>query len=90
MSNKNKPLGFLIVSCAISIIIGLALSVAIKSGYNASPDEHDHFLAAEYFKLNSFTPVERSNDAVYTYNSLWSYSRVYSKGFDYFISWKIF
>lgn len=76
------------VVAAISIVFGLSICMAMTARYNASPDEQDHFLAAEYFKTNSIVPIKYSNEGVYTYNSLWAYSRVYQKGLHYLIAGK--
>ncbi len=72
----------------LGAIIGLSLSMAIKAGFNASPDEKDHFLAAEFFKTNSITPDKYTNLAIHTYSYLWNYSRVYHKGLDYILAGK--
>jgi hypothetical protein len=71
-----------------SIITVLGFLMAVKAGFNASPDECDHFMTAEYYKTHTETPVRNSELGVYTYNDLWAYSRVYLKGADYLLAGK--
>ncbi len=79
---------FLIIPFVLLIIFCVALTMAVQSRYNASPDEHDHFLAAEYYKKNSKTPKKGTDEAVFSYNSTWNYSRVYNKELDYLLTGK--
>jgi hypothetical protein len=60
--------------------------MALKAGFNASPDERDHFMTAEYYKTHTETPVRNAELGVYTYNGLWAYSRVYLKSVDYLLA----
>lgn len=68
------------------IVALLGLSMALKAGFNASPDERDHFMTAEYYKTHTETPVRNAELGVYTYNGLWAYSRVYLKSVDYLLA----
>ncbi len=61
----------------------LSFTMAFKAKFNGSPDELDHYMAAEFFKTNSYIPQKDSEEGIYTYNILWSYSRVYLPGIDY-------
>jgi len=78
---------FIVLAFLIVSVLGYIM--AVQAGFNASPDERDHFMAADYFKNHSVTPVEFSDSGVYTYNSLWNYSRVYAKGINYILAGKI-
>lgn len=78
----------LFIAMCLAMVTGLLLLMAIKAGFNASPDERDHFMAAEFFKTHTLTPQKHSREAGYTYNSLWSYSRVYNQGIEYIGSGK--
>lgn len=68
------------------IIFISSLALAIVSRTNASPDELDHFYAAEYFKTHIDTPPEKVDAASYTYNTQWGYSRVYQLGRNYLLA----
>lgn len=76
------------MALGLVLVLGLSLAMAIKAGFNASPDERDHFMAAEYYKTHSLTPVKFSDQAVYTYNALWYYTRVCKKSLSYFLAGK--
>jgi len=78
----------LLIPFALLTTFFIALNMAIESRYNTSPDEKDHFLAAEFFKDHSKTPIKGSNDAIFSYNSTWNYSRAYNKELDYLLTGK--
>ncbi len=78
----------LIIALGFFVVSGLILTMALKAGYNASPDEHDHFMAAEYYKSHSLTPAPFSEKAVHAYNFMLNYSRVYQLGIHYFLAGK--
>jgi hypothetical protein len=77
---------FLVIS--LSLVTGLSFVMVMKAGFSASPDERDHFMAAEYYKSHSLTPQKYSGEGVYTYNSTWNYSRVYEPCIEYYLAGK--
>jgi hypothetical protein len=71
-----------------AIVFGLVLIQALKAPSNTSPDERDHFLAAEFFKTHTGTPGKREELGIHTYNPVWNYSRVYQLGKHYLLAGK--
>jgi hypothetical protein len=85
---KSFNLTTLISVFCFGIIVVLSFRMALNAHYDASPDEHDHFMASEYFKTHSTTPQKYSNEAVYTYNPLWECTRVNQWGINYWLTGK--
>lgn len=77
-----------VIASGFLIVFGLSFMLAIKAKFNASPDERDHFLAADFFKANTDTPHRREQVSAYTYNYIWAYSRVYQDGIHYQLAGK--
>lgn len=73
---------------AILLVTVLLFIMATTARHNASPDEHNHFLAAEYFKTNSKTPAKCITKAAYTHSHLWNQSRANSPGAQYLLAGK--
>jgi len=80
--------GSCLISASFVVVALLAVTMALNAGFNASPDERDHFMAADYYKTHTQTPARNIESGIYTYNDLWNYSRVYLKGFDYIAAGK--
>jgi hypothetical protein len=78
-----------VVTIGLVVVFVVSLLMALGAKFNASPDERDHFMTADYYKTHSTTPLRNAESGAYTYNSLWNYSRVYLKVVDYFIAGKI-
>lgn len=87
-NNVTYPLGSVFVISALSVVLGLTVSLSISAKYNASPDENDHFLGSEYFRNNSSIPNAGDESCIYTYNPQWDYSRAYQKGVHYLLAGK--
>lgn len=77
----------LIYSCYFVVVV-IVSNLALKAGFNASPDERDHFMAAEFYKSHSISPQKHTETGAYTYNAIWNYSRVYNKGVNYLLAGK--
>lgn len=68
---------------ALVFIAGLTARQALLAPFNDAPDEVDHFLSAEFFKNHSDTPLPETQSGIYTFSSIWAYSRVYTPSPDY-------
>lgn len=80
---RRYGLSSVLVIVGLAVASALSASLSLQARYAASPDEHDHFLAAEFFMTHSDVPHMWSETGAYTYNGWWAYSRVYQKGYEY-------
>jgi len=86
LKHNSARISECIVPVFLLIIFISSIAVALTSKINASPDELDHFYAAEYFKTHIDTPPIKVDAAAYTYNQQWGYSRVYQLGRNYMLA----
>ncbi len=83
-----NPLSVTIAIC-LAMVFGLVLTQALKAPSDTSPDERDHFLAAEFFKKHTVTPERGEELGIHTYNPVWNHSRVYQLGKHYLLAGKV-
>src|SRR5690606_29993087 len=83
-----NPLSVTIAIC-LAMVFGLVLTQALKAPSDTSPDERDHFLAAEFFKNHTVTPERGEELGIHTYNPVWNHSRVYQLGKHYLLAGKV-
>ena len=87
-SIRRYRLHNVLIYCGFVVVVVIVSNLALKAGFNASPDERDHFMAAEFYKSHSISPQKHTETGAYTYNSLWNYSRVYNRGINYLLAGK--
>lgn len=74
--------------CYLVAVLAFITAFAIISGYNKHPDEHHHFLAAQYYINNWLPPAIGEPSVAHTY-SVYGNSRLDTWGIEYFLAGKV-
>jgi hypothetical protein len=69
-------------------VVAVITSMAVISDYNKHPDEHHHFLTAQYY-INHWLPPKIGDPAAKATYSIWGGSYLNTWGIGYFLAGKI-